>query len=218
MAGSFTTLASAARPGLGAVDTITGAALSWNPNPNSYVGSIAASGTHVYLGGGFTSVGGQTRLHVADVDATTGVASSWNPVSDYAAYDIQAVGNHVYLGGAFFNIGGGFHEGFAVISSAVNATQNISKTEPIITISGKKSVATTKSKLKIKGSASVADGNIALVQVKVGKSGAKSALGTTNWSYTAKLAPGKNTIIVTATGSNGLISAPAKLTITRKRS
>lgn len=84
---------------------------------------------------------------------------------------------------------------------------------PVVTVTGKKAFTTTKAKVKIKGKAT--NGPIARVDVKFGRKTFK-ARGTTNWNYAARLKPGKNVLKVTAVGTNGKVSKPAKVKITRK--
>jgi hypothetical protein len=81
---------------------------------------------------------------------------------------------------------------------------------PTVTISGKKSLKTTKSKIKIRGTAS----NAIEVDYQIGMDGDfKIASGTSAWSFTAKLKPGKNVIFVSAIGEEA-DSDPAKITVT----
>jgi len=84
---------------------------------------------------------------------------------------------------------------------------------PVVTVTGKKAFTTTKAKVKIKGKAT--NGPIARVDVKFGRKTFK-ARGTTNWNYAARLKPGKNVLKVTAVGTNGKVSTPVKVKITRK--
>jgi hypothetical protein len=53
--------------------------MSWDPNADNTVLSLAVSGSTVYVGGAFSSIGGQTRNRIAALDASTGAAMSWNP-------------------------------------------------------------------------------------------------------------------------------------------
>jgi sugar lactone lactonase YvrE len=74
---------------------------------------------------------------------------------------------------------------------------------------------TKKSELVIKGTASDNYG-ISKVKYRVNKGPLKLATGTTSWSFTAKLAKGKNKIIVTATDVDGIQSSSKVIRITRK--
>ncbi len=55
-------------------------------------------------------------------------------------------------------------------------------------------------------------GGATAVQVKVGKAGFKSARGGASWRFVAKLAPGKNKIVVRATGPGGTKTVVLKIT------
>lgn len=81
---------------------------------------------------------------------------------------------------------------------------------PTVTVSGKKSLKTTKAKIKIRGTATDA----IEVDYQVGANGDfKVASGTTAWSFTANLKPGKNVIFVYAIGEEA-DSDPVKITVT----
>jgi len=81
-----------------------------------------------------------------------------------------------------------------------------------VKISGKKKITTTKTSLKIKGTAACEAG-ITLVQYKIGKGKFKNANGTTSWSFKAKFKPGLNKITVVATGGNAVQSSPATIKV-----
>ncbi|MGH8046562.1 MAG: NHL repeat-containing protein [Chthoniobacterales bacterium] len=82
---------------------------------------------------------------------------------------------------------------------------------PRVAVSGKKKLTTIKAKLAFKGTAT----NAARVEVKVGSAAYKPAAGAASWRFTAKLPPGKTTILVRAVSSTGATSAPVKITVTR---
>lgn len=99
-----------------AVDTRTGAALPWSPNPNFYPLAIAASGDAVFVGGSFTSVG--TTVHrqgLAAFDLRTGAVTPWNPAPDGQPFTMTSRDDRIYVGGAFLNIGGQFRPGVAAL-------------------------------------------------------------------------------------------------------
>lgn len=78
--------------------------------------------------------------------------------------------------------------------------------------SGPKKVKTTKGKVKLAGSC--AGGSDFKVEFRVGKKGAfKPAKGTSKWTLTAKVKPGKNFVFVRATLPNGSTSKELKLTV-----
>lgn len=97
--GGFNQVNGEARPGLAALDAVTGALQSWNPNASS-VKAIAASGDVVYLAGGFKTVNGVARTSLAAVDANTGELLPWQPSLQLQSFDaILSDGQVVYVGG-----------------------------------------------------------------------------------------------------------------------
>jgi probable HAF family extracellular repeat protein len=83
---------------------------------------------------------------------------------------------------------------------------------PSVTVAGPKKRNVAASKAKIKGTAA---GSVSTVRYRVGKGPWKNASGTGQWSFTAPLNPGKNTITIVAHGPDG-DSTPAKISIKRK--
>ncbi|MEO8428842.1 MAG: hypothetical protein ABI651_17215, partial [Verrucomicrobiota bacterium] len=63
--GSFTTLGGEFRNRLAALNTLTGAASSWNPNADQIVRALAISQDAVFAGGDFTAFAGQTTGYFA---------------------------------------------------------------------------------------------------------------------------------------------------------
>ncbi len=83
--------------------------------------------------------------------------------------------------------------------------------KPTLTVKGAIKRSTEKSEVVLKGTSR----NATVVKVTVGTKAAKSAKGTANWTYTAKLKPGANTITIVSKGPGGS-SKKVKLTVTRK--
>jgi trimeric autotransporter adhesin len=104
--GGFALLGGQARDNIGAVDSTTGIATSWNPSADGEVSAIALSGSLVYAGGYFLTIGGQSRVFVAALNASDGLATAWNPSPDNSVNTIVASGNLVYLGGFYDQIAG----------------------------------------------------------------------------------------------------------------
>ena len=119
--GLFTMVGGETRNNVAAIDAVTGAATSWNPNADGYVFDLAVSGSTVYAGGYFTSIGGQSRNHIAALDATTGTATSWNPNAGgglaTTVVSLAVSGSTVYAGGNFTSIGGQPRNGIAALDS-----------------------------------------------------------------------------------------------------
>jgi hypothetical protein len=89
--------------------------ISWNPNANGRVESLAVSSGTVYAGGQFTSIGGQARNHVAALDAATGAATSWNPNANDIVWALAVSAGTVYAGGMYTSIGGQTRNGLAAL-------------------------------------------------------------------------------------------------------
>ncbi len=90
------------------LDATTGAADSFNPNPNSLAFSfVVQANGNILAGGAFTSIGGQPRNRIARLDATTGEPDSFDPNANanVESLAVQADGN-ILVGGAFSSIGG----------------------------------------------------------------------------------------------------------------
>jgi hypothetical protein len=52
--------------------------LSWAPQPNGSINTLAVAGGTVYVGGDFTRVGHAMRAHLASLDTGQGRATAWN--------------------------------------------------------------------------------------------------------------------------------------------
>ncbi len=138
VAGSFDTCAGVPRNCLAAIDSITGSATSWNPNPQggyfggtSFVKSLVLSsdGKTAFVGGNFTSIGGVNQAKLAAISTSTGTVSAWNPglynsdstyVSSLALSDD---GGTLFAAGSFTQIGGGSHVNFAALDTSTAAAE-----------------------------------------------------------------------------------------------
>ncbi len=116
--GTFTGFAGQTRNRIAALDSVTGAATSWNPNANGWVYALAVSGGTVYAGGYFTNIGGQARQYMAALDATTGAATSWHSDANGAVFALAAGVGMVYAGGNFSSIGGEIRNRIAALDAA----------------------------------------------------------------------------------------------------
>lgn len=118
--GAFSRLAGAPRANAGAVDTGTGAALGWAPNPDGNVYSLLATCGTVYAGGGFGRAGGRERRRLAALDPHTGAATAWNPSveSGSAVRAIARDTDIVYVGGNFAKVGGAPRDDLAALDAA----------------------------------------------------------------------------------------------------
>lgn len=105
--GQFSTsIGGAARDNLAALDAATGAALAWDPQPNSLVSELAIANGVLYVGGFFNQIAGQTRTSLAAFDLATGALNGWNPGSNNFIYDFATSDSLLYVAGAFTTIGG----------------------------------------------------------------------------------------------------------------
>src|SRR6185369_16757195 len=92
--------------------------LSFDPNANGLVVSIAVQADGKILAGGYfngaNSIGGATRNYIARLDATTGLADSFDPNANdiVRSIAVQADGK-ILAGGEFFSIGGQFRDRIA---------------------------------------------------------------------------------------------------------
>lgn len=78
-AGDFTNIGGENRNWFAALDSATGKATPWNPNPDAAVASIAVSGAKVYLGGNFTSIHGIVHPYLAQFDTSSSVSRIRSP-------------------------------------------------------------------------------------------------------------------------------------------
>lgn len=112
LAGNFWSLGGVPRNRVGAVDTTTGIATSWNPHVGdkdnggaTTVWSIAVAGTKTMFGGTFTWVGGMRRDHVAAV-GPDGVLTDWAPAVNGSVSSFGVLGDTIYMVGGFSHING----------------------------------------------------------------------------------------------------------------
>jgi hypothetical protein len=100
VSGDFTSLGGQTRKNIAALDTVTGAATSWNPAAtNGAVRALVANGSKLFIGGNFTSVGGKSVSYLGALDAATGAAVTWNPAVNNVVFNLAAWGSAVYAGG-----------------------------------------------------------------------------------------------------------------------
>ncbi len=89
------------------LDAITGAADSFNPNPNDLVYTIAVQADgKILVGGQFNganSIGGQTRNFIARLDPATGLADSFNPNANDEVHSISVQADGKVLAAGKFN-------------------------------------------------------------------------------------------------------------------
>lgn len=106
LGGDFTSVNGQIRNHFAAVDAVSGALASWNPNADGSGRALAVYGTNIYIGGSFTNAGGVPRNRIAAVDVSTGQVTSWNPGADSDVYALLLSGGRLFVGGQFLTLGG----------------------------------------------------------------------------------------------------------------
>jgi hypothetical protein len=121
--GYFTNLGGQARNYIGAVDTSTGNATSFDPDSNSTVYSLQLRGTTLYAGGGFTFIGNQNKLCVVALDTTQDAnnATTFDANPNGVVNALLLSGSSLYIGGGFTNIGGNAFANFATVDGTTGA-------------------------------------------------------------------------------------------------
>ncbi len=115
--GAFTSVGGTSRTNLASVDTTTGVATAWDPEPNDYVTAFATVGTSIYVGGRFSSIDSQTRSLLVEYNDSTGTLTSWDPafVGSYGITTIVPNGPTLYVGGTFSQVGADIRSNVAEI-------------------------------------------------------------------------------------------------------
>ena len=113
----------ALRNNIAAIDATTGYAMSWNPNSDGAVLTMALSGIILYVGGTFWEIGGKVRYHIAALKTDTdySIANDWNPGANFAVSKIIVSGTNVYCAGNFSSIGGSSRNGLAALTTMMDA-------------------------------------------------------------------------------------------------
>jgi sugar lactone lactonase YvrE len=117
---------------------------------------------------------------------------------------------HVGAGGSLLVSDYSNHRVLRFSPSADAASSPIPAGAPVVTVSGKKKLATTAPKVVLKGTAA---GSVSSVTAKVGRK-MFTARGTTHWKLPVTLKSGRTVVKIIAHGPGGN-SAPVKITIVR---
>jgi hypothetical protein len=104
--GEFLNIGGHFRQRLTAIDTITGIATTWQPDPDAPIISLASNGTVVFAGGDFQYIGNARHPYLAALDPQSGLAFDWNPQPDQPILCMAATASSLYVGGYFQSIGG----------------------------------------------------------------------------------------------------------------
>jgi hypothetical protein len=125
--GDFTTVQSAARSGLAAVNIFTGFPdPAWNPAPaGGTVNALALSAdeSRLYAGGAFTTLEGVARSGLAALDAVSGsLVGAWKPSPGGGAVEALALaGSRLFVGGAFTTVGSATRKRLAAVDALTGA-------------------------------------------------------------------------------------------------
>lgn len=121
IAGAFQTIGNQTQEYTAAIYTSDGGLDStWNPKLDSYVTSILATDTKVYLGGDFLNVNGEVRQHFAVVDVTNGdTVLGWGEAMGAASAFAES-GQRLYVGTGY-SIGGATRNRLASIDGKTGA-------------------------------------------------------------------------------------------------
>ncbi|MDQ3945779.1 MAG: PQQ-binding-like beta-propeller repeat protein [Actinomycetota bacterium] len=115
----------AARRGLAALRSATGATEPWDPDVVGRVDTVAVAPAdgRVYIGGDFDRVAGAPRLHLARLDPVSGAPDTWGEGADgpVAALALSTDGSRVFAGGEFTSLGGLRRRHLGALDSATGA-------------------------------------------------------------------------------------------------
>lgn len=181
-------------------------------------GGGLSTDNHALLAGGYLALFGDQTAAVSSLiaagDFKVWDGSSWvasTNVSDFSFsfYSTNAAAKAVT---GYDNLGG-----YTVLTAGISLTPTPSPypsvtpapNPPAATFVGKRAISTTKSKQKIKGKIS---GDATSVNYRVGNGKWQKAKGTSNWTITVMLKPGKNIITVIASGPGGS-SKPVRIVV-----
>ena len=106
--GSFTNVNGVQRRRVAALDPVTGAPTSWNPDASAKVRAIAATDTTVFIGGNFANIGGQPSQFFGAIDAASGaLAGGWSIDSDgkVLALEVTSDFTTLFVGGNYDQLG-----------------------------------------------------------------------------------------------------------------
>jgi hypothetical protein len=142
-AGYFERIGGAARTGLAALDSATGAALPWNPQVTGYVYAMAAASGTLYVGGSaLTAIDGQLTSNLAAFDMASGQLKSWLPDAGggQSITNLIATGSAVYAAGRLSMINGQTRNGIAAIDPVTGSllawNPNLSTPGLVTTVTG----------------------------------------------------------------------------------
>lgn len=116
MVGLFIDIGGQNRNRIGAVDKITGAVSSWDPNTTGAVFDIDIEGDVLYAAGEYYAIAGQARTHLASFDLTTQNLTSWAPVVNEKIFAMDVNDNTCFIAGRFTSVNNTVRKQLAAIN------------------------------------------------------------------------------------------------------
>jgi hypothetical protein len=101
-----------------ALDTTTGSATAWDPQPNMLATTFSGIGDTIYVGGLFGALASSPRTNLAAVDLRTRKVTPWNPTASANVWALLSVSNSIYLGGEFKFVSGLVRSNLAAVDLA----------------------------------------------------------------------------------------------------
>jgi hypothetical protein len=117
----------ATRNHLAAFNATTGNLLSWNPNADDSVRSLAGAvnGTVIFAGGDFRHVGGGAHSRVVKLNAGgAGKPMRWSASANGVVRTVKAANSKLYMGGDFTSVNGHARARLAAVGVAGGAIQS----------------------------------------------------------------------------------------------
>lgn len=132
VAGAFDQVGGQSRHGLAAIDAVTSAVMTWNPDlryeldseNNEQIGlkALAVDDDLLYVAGAtLASVAGQPRRGAASIDVATGAPTAWDPSPNGRVNALVVRGDFVYAGGDFDSIGAQARQRLAALDGDTGA-------------------------------------------------------------------------------------------------
>src|SRR5262249_20497188 len=94
------------RNNLALLDTGTGLAADWDPDPDDAVWALALDGNTLFCGGDFTRVGGEPRARLASLARDPGAPDAWTPGANASVRSLVFRRGVLYAGGGFTALAG----------------------------------------------------------------------------------------------------------------
>ncbi|MEU6249790.1 hypothetical protein [Glycomyces sp. NPDC047010] len=167
---------------LAAVNSRTGALLSFAPVLNGTVHEVKTGGGYLYVAGKFTEIDGVSISRAARFNLSTGkLDTAWRPNPSATVYSIEPVGSTVYLGGTFSKVGSFAQPRLAAVDASTGAP--VTAFKPAISEGGVRDVQAGHGRIYVAGVFSEIGGD-----KKYGKLGAVNPVtGAVDTGFSAKV-------------------------------